>query len=259
MKPLFYIYTLLTLVCLSSCEDKIDLDIPQAAAKIVIVGDLDNIDAFQEIRISSTVPISNSSGNSGIDDAEVTVTRADNQLVYRFTPSGNGLYTHRTFLPVEGRTYHLKVVVQGQEYTSTSTMPVYVPVDSIGLKKNDFFGEEFISVNFRFQDPLDVENAYKYKMAKFDDPFRFISAYNDKFNDGLSVEHSVFDRDYEIELGDRVSIIRTCIDKNVYHYFSDLQSLNPGSLAPANPRSNISNQALGYFSVGSARLYQVEL
>jgi len=93
MKPLFYIYTLLTLVCLSSCEDKIDLDIPQAVGKIVIVGDLDNIDAFQEIRISSSVPISNSSGNSGIDDAEVTVTRADNQLVYRFTPSGNGLYT----------------------------------------------------------------------------------------------------------------------------------------------------------------------
>jgi len=45
------------------------------------------------------------------------------------------------------------------------------------------------------------------------------------------------------------------IDKDVFKYWNELQSINPGSAAPANPTSNISNGALGYFSVSSARTY----
>jgi len=36
-------------------------------------------------------------------------------------------------------------------------------------------------------------------------------------------------------------------------------STNPGSASPGNPTSNISNGALGYFSVSSARDYTVDI
>lgn len=39
-----------------------------------------------------------------------------------------------------------------------------------------------------------------------------------------------------------------CMDKSVYRYIKDLQDVQFGGTFPANPGSNISNTALGYFS-----------
>jgi hypothetical protein len=44
------------------------------------------------------------------------------------------------------------------------------------------------------------------------------------------------------------------IDENAFLYFTtfrDMANTNPGSPAPANPISNFSNGALGYFSAWS--------
>jgi hypothetical protein len=45
------------------------------------------------------------------------------------------------------------------------------------------------------------------------------------------------------------------LDSAVYEYyktFTELVNTNPGSAAPANPNSNLSNGALGYFSAWSS-------
>ena len=49
-----------------------------------------------------------------------------------------------------------------------------------------------------------------------------------------------------------------CVDKNVWGYYSTLglsvTGNNPQSLSPANPVSNISNNALGYFNACTSNI-----
>ncbi len=51
---------------------------------------------------------------------------------------------------------------------------------------------------------------------------------------------------------DTVLLKMYCVDKNIYNYFFTLAAVtgnnNFRSASPANPNSNISNGALGYFS-----------
>jgi hypothetical protein len=54
-----------------------------------------------------------------------------------------------------------------------------------------------------------------------------------------------------------------CVDKNVYDYFFTLSGVtgNNGfqTATPANPVSNISNGALGYFSAHTTQRVKVEV
>ena len=57
------------------------------------------------------------------------------------------------------------------------------------------------------------------------------------------------------ELGDTVDIRFASIDANVYDYFNTLNEVANGSAnsaAPANPNTNWSNHALGYFAAINA-------
>jgi hypothetical protein len=69
-----------------------------------------------------------------------------------------------------------------------------------------------------------------------------------KLNDGLTVQ-SYVSPDFFINLNDTVQMELDAIDRPVYDYFYTLNqsTLNGQSAAPANPVSNFSNNALGYF------------
>jgi hypothetical protein len=56
-----------------------------------------------------------------------------------------------------------------------------------------------------------------------------------------------------------VRILRQCIDVGAYNYWNSFQMINPGSASPANPISNLSNNALGYFSVSVGKYYESEV
>lgn len=95
-------------------------------------------------------------------------------------------------------------------------------------------------------------SRYLSEISINDSPIRFASVYNDKFNDGRYITHEISDRTFDLELDDQVRVIRYCVDEQVYKFWDEFQSANPGGAASGNPSSNISNGALGYFSVASA-------
>jgi hypothetical protein len=75
--------------------------------------------------------------------------------------------------------------------------------------------------------------------------------FDDNFSDGKRVNQDLFDFDIDLVQGDVADVELQCLDSLVYRYWQGLdQNQNRGgaSTTPANPVSNISNGALGYFS-----------
>ncbi|UIR57143.1 DUF4249 domain-containing protein [Sphingobacterium sp. SRCM116780] len=260
MKAILNYIVLLNVLLLFSCEDKIDLNLDSVEGKYVIVGDLHNADNAQTIRIHRAVDFSANSTNNPVLGADVLVKNQTTGREYKFVDAGNGDYNIARMTLNEGESYSLFVQTKdGNTFEANCTMPHYVTVDSIGLVRKKIFNDEYLYVSMGFLDPVNKENYYKYKLKVNDGDFKFSDVFSDKFNNGLEVEHEITNEDNDLKIGDTIKVLRQCIAKEVYTYWSNIKEQNPGSAAPANPISNISNGALGYFSVSSARYYDLEL
>jgi len=178
-------------------------------------------------------------------------------------------YRSTTFMPTPGRTYTLRVWVDGQLYASTETMPAYIEVDTIKVERDEMFGDYDYYGLFEFRDPPGQANYYRYTAYHGYTPttsFGDRRMFSDKFNDGRQVTHrfpiNSWTTSTSDENGKQVitsQVKRQVISPTVYQYWREARAINPAATAPANPKSNISNGALGYFSVSSARVYQVDL
>lgn len=92
---------------------------------------------------------------------------------------------------------------------------------------------------------------------------------NDELNNGTEISYSFSSRgpggggpgnggpgsagNEGLKTGDSVYVILECIDENVYDYFRTAGGDMSNSASPANPISNISNGALGYFNACTIR------
>lgn len=246
------------LLLISSCEEKMDLDLNKAAARVVIDAQLSDASSVQRIRVSRSVGFDDPVNSSGIKDATILVKDNQNRS-YSFQYEKDGYYIHRNFKPVAGMTYTLHVTVQKQQYSSTSQMPSYVAVDSTGSLEKTLAGETFFFVTLTFKDPAKVSNYYLYTISINGGPFRFASAESDQFNDGLNVTHYISDLATNLSPGDEVTVRRYCVDEKTYRYWNEYQHNNLSNAAPSNPRSNISNNALGYFSVAPLKEYKLKV
>jgi len=247
---LIFLFASLSLL---SCEELIDINLNEADPRYVIEADLSNLRDEQAIYVSQTVAFDAPVKNTPVNNAVISV-RDDKGNTYTFTHQANGRYTS-PFKPKEKTNYSLLVNIDGEIFESSSYMNDYIDVRSTGITEDVIFSDTLYSVSLKFDDPKNTPNYYKYNISINGGDFTFSSVFNDKFNDGLTVTHEIADRRNNIELGDSVTVQRQVIDKGVYDYWNDLQSINPGSAAPANPKSNISNGALGYFSVSSSKIY----
>lgn len=252
----FLIFALLPITI--SCEDIIHLDLNSSDPRYVIEAEINNLSSAQQINITQTVDFDNREPNFGIVDASVSVSDSKGR-VFPFSHTQGGQYIQNDFLPEAEESYYLRVLIGEDEFTASSTMPKAVPIDSIGFVEENIFGEDYYFVVLKFQDPPETSNYYLYSLSVNNQPFKFTLATSDKFNNGLSVEHRMADNDNNLSLGDTVAVIRSSVDYSVYKYWSEYQSTNPGSAAPANPTSNISNNALGYFSVSNSKTHGLKL
>ena len=253
-----YFMILILGLIFTACEKVVDINLNDAASRKVIEAQLSNLTAIQHIRVSETVPFTSAQKSKPIVQASVLV-RDNKGGIFTFRHTANGVYEHQNFKPIAARAYTLEVRVGDEFFTSTTVMPAYVTVDSIGLLKKNFIKDDYYFVTLKFRDPSEVNNYYKYDISINGDPFTFAVAYNDKFNNGLYVTHEVGDKDNELTLGDSVVVRRYCVDKAIFNYWNEYQLTNPSSAAPGNPTSNISNNALGYFSVASAKQYAIRV
>ncbi|MDM1296387.1 DUF4249 family protein [Sphingobacterium sp. N143] len=244
---------------LFSCEDKIDLELPENTGQLVITADLMASDQLHQINIQEVVGIKDEV-LSPITDAEVMVKNLENNEIYTFLAGPDGVYTNKTLRLREKTSYQLYVkTVEGKVIEGISTLPSYVDVDSIGLSERVLFTDTIYYPTMIFNDPPEKGNYYRYKMSVNNGEMRFIDVFSDKYNNGLEVQHDIVDRDRDLKIGDKIHILRQCIDVGAYNYWNSFQMINPGAASPSNPISNLSNNALGYFSVSVGKYYDSEV
>lgn len=257
-RSLIILCSLVAVTLLTSCEDLIDLNLNDSEPRYVIEAELNNLSTDHIIQISQTVNVNEAVPSKEVNNAHVYVSDSKGYR-YDFISIGNGTYENKGFKPNTGETYNLSVQIEDNLYEATSTMPQYVEVDSIGFVTETIFGDDYILVVLNFQDPAGVPNYYKYNLSVNGQTHQFVMVSSDKYNDGLTVEHRLSNKDNDLATGDNINLIRSTIDYPVYKYWSEYQVTNLASASPSNPTSNISNGALGYFSVGNAKAYDLTI
>ncbi len=249
------LYSLLAFaMLLLSCKKVINIDFKNADALPVIEGNVTNQGTSQIVKISKSVAITATNSFPAVSGAIVTITSSDGKT-YNLTEQTAGTYL-TNFRGQPGKTYQLNVVTGGKTYTATSTMPSPVLLDSLGLNVLTVFNKDYLYPEVYYHDPAGIANYYYFILSVNGVPSNNKFAYNDDLNDGRIIERQLRDGDEGLVSGDRVAVEMQCIDKNIYNYWNGLdQNQNRGgaSTTPANPSSNISNGALGYFSAHTAQ------
>lgn len=259
MKKLIYFSFLVVLF--SSCKKIISIDTENAAEQIVIEGKINDRVADQQIKISKTVGYTEASVFPTVSGATVNVTDSKG-VNYVFTETSPGVYTSR-MKGVYGETYTMKVQAEGKTYTASSKMPNFVEIDSIGIIKNSFFGNDVKTTAVYLIDPADETNYYRFTLNKNGINSKGIYVNNDRLTNGNNLRVQLYfdngdgedDDNDELMSGDKVTVEMESIDANVFDYWYALSGQagrgpNQGT-TPANPTSNISNNALGYFSANT--------
>lgn len=240
---------LIGLVLFSSCEKVIELDLKNAEPVLVIDGSISNLSENHFVRISKTIPFTESNKFNGIKGAKVTLSSSSGQF-QTFTEISEGVYRSPRFRGTPGVSYKLDVEAEGKLYTASSIMPFPVTPDSIGFKILSFLGDSKIYPTVYYNDPPKVQNQYRYLLNINKKPMADI-VIEDRFNDGNTVSDIIiFDGD-EIKSGDTIGIEMQTIDRNVFKYYFSISQISGNGgppVAPANPNSNFSNGALGIFN-----------
>ena len=216
---------------------------------LVIEGNVTNQNSTQTVKISKSVAITDASNFPAVSGATVTITC--DGIVYPLSEQSPGTYTTNGLKGQSTKTYQLNIVADGKTYTSTSTMPGQVNLDSLKLNVTTIVNTNSQSAMVYYHDPAAITNYYRFILTVNGIQSTNYFVYNDELTNGREVNDDLREDDTNLVTGDIVNVEMQCIDKNIYQYFDGLdQNLNRGgaSTTPANPVSNISNGALGYFS-----------
>jgi len=242
--------SMLILSLFTSCEKVIDLELKESEPVIVIYADIDDESDNQYVRISKTYSFTEPNKFNAVTGARVIVTNQTGGVI-NFSEISPGVYQSPRFRGRSGVRYTLDVTVEGQKYTAVSTMPEKVFLDSLNFREISFFGKTSSYLVANFQDPGGIQNQYRYLLSVKSKVVEDVVT-EDRFNDGNKVANTIFHELDDLEPGDAIELDLQCIDRNVYRYYYAFgQNLGEGGppVAPANPPSNISNGALGVFSV----------
>ncbi len=238
-----------------SCEDVVNIDLNEANQNLVIEAVVTDQLQVQTIKVSKTIAFNAPNKFNGFSKAQVNVVE-ENGLTYTFTERQPGIYISRIFAGKPGKKYTITVVAENKTYQAVSIMPLLVPLDSLTLTELTFFGNtnKFIQVNYN--DPVGIANYYNFEVTVNNKKRNAYYVESDRFTDGKYQTNTIFTDDPELEIGDTVLVDFQCVDENVYRYFFAISQISGNGgppTSPANPVSNFSNGALGYFSARTSR------
>lgn len=244
----------------TACTDIVTLDLKNTDPIVVIEAELLSDTAIQVIRISKSTGFYDTIAPPAVLTAAVSVAD-DLGNTYAFTHINNGIYACPNLLPVVGRTYTLSVTEAAKTYTATTRMMLAVPIDSLSVSKvaGGGFGPPGsggggdggdYQVLTHFTDPLTSNNSYRLRYFKGRNKDEVIFDDN-RFGNGGNISVSPFGT--SLAQNDTLHVELQALDREVYSYFDMLSQLAGGQggqlASPANPTTNISGNALGYFGI----------
>ncbi|SIQ06868.1 protein of unknown function [Chryseobacterium sp. RU37D] len=248
-----YLITFSLLTPLTGCEEIIELPLADESGKIVIEGEVDDAPGPYFIRITRSAKISDFiiSDFPVVENAQVIIK--DNHGQTETLKYQNGYYVTKIFTTKPGDIYTLSVKADGIEYVATSQMPKKVYLDDLSYKVVSDQNANRYYILPVYNDPVQKGNYYLFRMFERRYTNHDTALHNDDIGNGETNTKYLYSQNFFLGKNDTVDVEMQCIDKPVFDYFKALPSVilngDPsGGVPPANPVSNISNGALGYFS-----------
>lgn len=272
MKTKFNISILLAAsLFFTSCEKTIELDIDQTPQRVVIEGYLTDVAEHNYVKVSKTNNFYTTGKTPRVTNATVMVEDSDGNI-YNFVHYNGqnadslGLYFPEVPLAgVAGKTYKLSVTTEGMTYTAEDQLLDLVPMDKLEYRVNEDEKDDpedagrFYEVLLFVKEPKETKDYYLFKCYRNDS----ITYANE--NEVYYADDELIGEDLDgIPLpvyyaqNDRARVEVYSLTRDAFVYYRDLQKLltNDGGLfgtPPANPRTNISDGALGFFQVSAIR------
>jgi len=237
-----------------ACKKVIQVDLHEASSRVVIEGEITNVPGPYQVKITRSVPYSNDNTFPPVTGATVIVKDSINGISYAFDEVSPGIYSTNQFAGIPKHMYKLTVSADGEQYTAISTMPGTVHLDSVTFAVNtNFNGKKEINAVVNFQDPPGLGNCYQFIEYLDGKQVPNIFVFEDRLSDARYIEQALYNDSSYLQKGDTLSMKMYCIDKQIYDYFFSLAQIignNGGfqSASPANPNTNLTGGALGYFS-----------
>jgi hypothetical protein len=248
-----YLIPLLLIMLCPACETVIDLDLNEASPALVIEGDLSHPDGLLTVKISKTGSFFKPGTVEMVEDASVYLENkhAKKQKVNH---AGKGVYKLDQIHTNPGESFKLYVKVEDEIYSAVSTVKNPVDIDSVSYSY--YAGDSFFRPGYRFNvtftDPPEEKNYYRIKVYRNNYLFNRVNdlvVFDDTDRNGETITVHLHSQ-YYLDEGEAAVLELMSIDRQAWEYFSSLGEVvkdNPNSPAPANPVTNFTNGALGYF------------
>ena len=242
-----------------SCEKELNINYQDAEAVYVIEGTL-NEDGCLVI-LSQTNNMNGKTNSLPMKDAKVTITMPDGS-----TQQLPEVAEHRFSAPIHaeaGKTYGLKVEVNGHTFTAQSQMQK--PMEDV---KGQIFWQKVATYNalvprFTLTDDSTMENYYYCHVYRSNKSYAWEVA-SDRWvtekhwlnypicfiSEDLLKDNKPEDADWMLYVGDTLYYRFRSVDKDVFNY---LYALHQSGSRAINPTSNIKGGCYGYFSAFSEK------
>lgn len=266
MKSNISIAVFLSMLFFISCQDVVDLDVPEGDKQLVVDGWLTDQPGVKMVMLTTTADYFANDEPPKVTDATVVLFN-ENGVVDTLSENEPGNYVTEHIGQV-GATYHLFIrTPDGAEYESNPELlkPVST-IDSIyyEYREESVFEDEGYYVSINTSEPMGVGDHYRWKQFVNDEylnePFDLLYA-SDEFVDGNPILGFEINEE-PLEAGDMYRVEQMSISEEAFEFFSQLQLQTAfvGSLfdsPPAPIKGNIVNlnpsgpKALGFFGVSS--------
>lgn len=251
-----------------ACTERIDIDVDKSSTRCVIYGEITTDTTSHLVKITRSADYFSNKPAEPISGAVLSISDGTNvfPLTESTTKPGN-YYTNSNVYGVPGKTYTLNVsnvdlLGDGvmQSYTAIAELKNVSKLDSVGAEFDKTF--DMWAVKLWALDP-EEDNYYMFKLSIND------KLYTDSLINLTVTDDQLFNGNYTngiqiffleekdtLDLGDKITVEGCGITKDYYNFISEAQTLIRGqdplfSGPPANVRSNINNNALGYFAAYS--------
>lgn len=265
-KALLYSLTLLTL---AACEETVILDLEETMPKMVIEGQVTDRAGYQFVKISKSTGFYATGKTPRVTDATVVVDdNAGNHYEFVHNPRNHadsaGYYLPQTaFTGVIDRIYTLTVVAEGQTYTAQDKLNRITTIDKLEYRIDEDEREDpedpgrFYEVLMFVKEPQETRDYYLFKTYRNDSLTYGLDTdvyYADDELVGESIDGfplPIFYAQNDLARAEVYSLTR-----DAYIFYRDLYKVlnNDGGMfsqPPADPRTNLSNGALGLFQVSA--------
>lgn len=287
-QKVFTLLSIILILIISSCEKEVDINLPDNENTLVVEGYIEN-DQYPFVQLSNTLSFfgvldQKKLLNAFIDDAEVYVSNSTTtiqlkgysiplsaEITFKFYSVDTSIAEHKEFKGIVGETYDLKIIYQGNEYTSRTYIPelnygldsfiVTMPEEDSVLSENP----DYRGISSKYSDPPEPGNYIRYLINVNNRGFysNSFSVMNDEVFNGVTTDKTFipginnYDSAYSyyqpyFKLGDTVVIKWCSIDKGVYDFYRTLEftkgTVGNPFITPTKVESNIKGGALGVWA-----------